>query len=77
VTALFQTILKGNKSMHITKANTIWHSYTKVKAGKCYGIITKRVDGVVVLTVKDIYPTRKEAKKAIVDGCKRLSTITN
>ena len=51
--------------MHIATTNTVWHSYTKVKAGKCYGIITKRVDGVVVQTIKDVYATRKDAKKAI------------
>ena len=69
-------ILWHHTDMHIANNNTVWHSYTKVKAGKCYGIITKRVDGVVVLTVKDIYPTRKDAKKAVTDGCKRLASMT-
>ena len=59
--------------MHITKANTIWHSYTKVKAGKCYGIITKRVDGVVEFTVKETFSTRKDAKKAVTIICKQLA----
>lgn len=61
--------------MHIANNNTVWHSYTKVKAGKCYGIITKRVDGVVVLTVKDIYPTRKDAKTALKIKCKQLASM--
>jgi hypothetical protein len=59
--------------MHIANNNTVWHSYTKVKAGKCYGIITKRVDGVVVQTIKDVYPTRKDAKKAVKIVCKQLA----
>jgi len=48
--------------MHIAKDNIVWHSYTKVKAGKCYGIITKRVDGVVVSTFKELFSNRKDAK---------------
>lgn len=59
--------------MHLAKANTVWHSYTKVKAGKCYGIITKRVDGVVVQTLKEAFSTRKDAKKAINIICKQLA----
>lgn len=59
--------------MHIAKANTVWHSYTKVKAGKCYGIITKRVDGVVALVIKDVYATRKDASKAIKIVCKQIA----
>ena len=60
--------------MHIqAKPNTVWHSYAKVKAKVCYGIITKRVDGVIVLTLKNIYATRKEAKKAVNIECQRLS----
>jgi hypothetical protein len=59
--------------MHIAKANTVWHSYTKCRAGKCYGIITKRVDGVVALTLTDLFPTRKEARKAITIKCKQLA----
>ena len=59
--------------MHISKANIIWHSYTKVKAGKCYGIITKRVDGVVVMTLKETFSTRKDAKKAVTIICKQLA----
>jgi hypothetical protein len=59
--------------MHIANNNTVWHSYTKVKAGKCYGIITKRVDGVVVLTVKETFSTRKDAKKAVNIVCKQLA----
>ena len=62
--------------MHIATTNTVWHSYTKCKAGVCYGIITKRVDGVVTHTIKDVYATRKDAKKAIVVECKRLASIT-
>jgi hypothetical protein len=59
--------------MHIAKDNTIWHSYTKVKAGKCYGIITKRVDGVVTLTYLNTFTTRKDARKAITILCKQLA----
>lgn len=59
--------------MHIAKTNTVWHSYTKVRAGVCYGIITKRVDGVVVQTLKDTFATRKDAKKAITIVCKQLA----
>ena len=59
--------------MHIqAKPNTVWHSYAKVKAGVAYGIITKRVDGVAVLTLKNVYPDRKQAKKAVNIECQRL-----
>ena len=66
------TTIAGGDTMHIAKANTVWHSYTKCKAGKCYGIITKRVDGVVVQTVKDLYPTRKDARTALRIKYKQL-----
>lgn len=60
--------------MHIAKANAVWHCYTKVKAGVCYGIITKRVDGVVEFTVKETFSTRKDAKKAITVVFKQLAS---
>ena len=64
--------------MHIQPNNTtVWHSYAKVKAKVCYGIITKRVNGVIVLTLKNIYATRKEAKKAVNIECQRLSKGAN
>lgn len=60
--------------MHVqTNKNTVWHSYAKVKAGIAYGIITKRVDGVPVLTLKQAYPDRKQAKKASNIECQRLA----
>lgn len=60
--------------MHIqAQPNTVWHSYTKVKAGIAYGIITKRVDGVVVLTLKNVYNDRKQAKKVVNIDCQRLA----
>jgi hypothetical protein len=59
--------------MHIFKDNIVWHSYTKCKEGKTYGIITKRVDGVLVLNLKATFETRKEAKKAANIRCKQLS----
>ena len=60
--------------MHIqAKPNTLWHSYAKVKAGIAYGIITKRVDGVPVLTLKQVYNDRKQAKKPSNIECKRLA----
>lgn len=60
--------------MHIqTKPNTVWHSYAKVKAGIAYGIISKRVDGVLVLTLKQVYNDRKQAKKASDFECQRLA----
>lgn len=68
------TMIAGGDTMHIAKDNTVWHSYTKVKAGKCYGIITKRVDNAVVQTVKDTYPTRKDAKAALKIKCKELTS---
>lgn len=59
--------------MHIQASkSTVWHSYAKVKAGVAYGIITKRVDGVAVLTLKNVYPDRKQAKKAVNIECQRL-----
>lgn len=64
--------------MHIqTKPNTVWHSYAKVKAGISYGIITKRVDGVEVLTLKNAYNDRKQAKKAANIECQRLARETS
>lgn len=64
--------------MHIqTNKNTIWHSYAKVKAGIAYGIITKRVEGVVVLTLKQPYNDRKQAKKAANIECQRLVKETS
>ncbi len=59
--------------MHIANNSTVWHSYTKVKAGITYGVITKRVDGVVVYAVKDTYPTRKDAKKMVSIKIKQLA----
>ena len=60
--------------MHIqTKPNTVWHSYAKVKAGIADGIITKRVDGVAVLALKNAYNDRKQAKKAANIECQRLA----
>ena len=60
--------------MHVqTNKNTVWHSYAKVKAGIAYGIITKRVDGVPVLTLKQPYNDRKQAKKAANIECQRLA----
>lgn len=67
------TTTHGGDTMHIAKANTVWHCYTKVKAGVCYGIITKRVDGVVVQTLKETFSTRKDAKKAIIVVFKQLA----
>lgn len=58
--------LQPNKSI-------VWHAYAKVKAGVAYGIITKRVEGVVTLTVKNTYNTRKEAKRAVNIECQRLA----
>jgi hypothetical protein len=64
--------------MHIqTNKATVWHSYAKVKAGVAYGIITKRVDGVVTLTLKNVYPDRKQAKKAVNIECQRLTKETS
>lgn len=60
--------------MHIFKDNTIWHSYTKCKEGVTYGIITKRVNGILVLNLKATFETRKEAKKAANNRCKQLAT---
>lgn len=59
--------------MHIFQNNTVWHSYTKSKEGKHYGIITKRVDGVIVLDLKAVFETRREAKKRANIRCKQLS----
>lgn len=60
--------------MHIqNQPSTVWHSYTKVKSGVAYGIITKRVNGVAVLTLKQAYTDRKQAKKAANAECQRLS----
>lgn len=60
--------------MHIQpKPNTVWHSYAKVKSGIAYGIITKQVDGDVVLTLKQPYNDRKQAKKAANIECQRLA----
>ena len=58
--------------MHSADKNTVWHSYAKVRAGICYGIITKRVDGVVVLSIKETFKTRKDAKRLSALECKRL-----
>lgn len=63
--------------MHIFKDNAVWHSYTKCKEGQCYGIITKRVDGVIVLNLKATFKTRKEAKKSANVRCKQLSMQGN
>ena len=64
--------------MHMqTKPNTVWHSYAKVKSGIAYGIITKRVDGVEVLTLKNAYSDRKQAKKAANIECQRLVRETS
>ena len=64
--------------MHIqAKPNTVWHSYAKVKSGIAYGIITKRVDGVAVLTLKNAYNDRKQAKKAANIECQRLVKETS
>jgi hypothetical protein len=63
--------------MHIFKDNAVWHSYTKCKEGQCYGIITKRVKGVIVLNLKATFKTRKEAKKAANVRCKQLSMQGN
>ncbi len=60
--------------MHIaTNTTTVWHSYTKVKAGKCYGIITKRVEGVVALEIKQVFATRKDAKTISNNVCQQLA----
>lgn len=60
--------------MHIqANKNTLWHSYAKVKSGIAYAIITKRVDGVLVLTLKQSYNDRKQAKKAANIECQRLA----
>ena len=60
--------------MHIqANPNTVWHSYAKVKAGIAYGIITKRVGGVPVLTLKQVYNDRKQANKASNIECQRLA----
>lgn len=61
--------------MHIADptTNTVWHCYTKCKLGICYGIITKHVDGVEVLAIKDSYATRKVAKQMAMKKCKQLA----
>ena len=60
--------------MHIQATpETVWHSYTKVRAGITYGIITKRVNGVPVLTFKQVFTDRKQAKKALDFKCQRLA----
>lgn len=60
-------------TMHIAKANTVWHCYTKCRLGIYYGIITKHVDGVEVLVIKDSYATRKGAKLIAIKKCKQLA----
>ena len=55
------------------KPDIVWHSYTKVRAGITYGIITKRVNGVPVLTLKQVFSDRKQAKKASDFECQRLA----
>lgn len=61
--------------MHIQATpDIVWHSYTKVRAGITYGIISKRVNGVPVLTLKQVFKDRKQAKKASDFECQRLAT---
>jgi hypothetical protein len=60
--------------MHIQSTpDTVWHSYAKVRSGVVYGIITKRVNGVAVLTLKQVFTDRKQAKKASDFECQRLA----
>lgn len=59
---------------HVAKDTTVWHMFTKAKADKCYGIITKHVDGKLVTTIKDVYATRKEAKQMTAVKFKQLTT---
>lgn len=60
--------------MHIQATpDTVWHSYTKVRAGITYGIISKRVNGVPVLTLKQVFTDRKQAKRASDFECQRLA----
>ena len=58
--------------MHSADKDTVWHSYAKVRSGKCYGIITKRVAGVVVLSIQETFKTRKDAKRLSALECQRL-----
>ena len=61
--------------MHIANptTKTVWHCYTKCRLGIFYGIITKHVDGVEVLAIKDSYATRKVAKQMSTKKCKQLA----
>jgi len=54
----------------------VWHCYTKCRLGIYYGIITKHVDGVEVLVVKESYATRKVAKQMAIKKCKQLAKET-
>lgn len=61
--------------MHTSQNNNtvVWHSYTKCKNGVAYGIITKRINNIVVLNICDVYATRKAAQKSITISLKQLT----